>query len=516
MTRSVRRAAVLALLAPALLAPVLLAPVLLAPVLAAPVPASPGASGAGAGGSAGARALEWRPCPGERSMSCATLVVPRDHADPSGPTLGLAVRRLPARRPDRRIGSLVVNPGGPGGSGVNFLRRASGAFGTRLRDRFDLVSWDPRGVGDSAPVRCTRTPAALEEYLAADPDPDTAAERTAVVGEATAFAAGCLSVTGAPLLGRIGTEATARDLDLLRAALGDRGLTYLGFSYGTLIGAVYADLFPRNVRAMVLDGALDPSLSLPGRLRAQAAGFQEAFGLWVADCTRTASCARQVGSDPGGLLQALLDDLERRPLAVDGRPLTEAGALAAVLSALYSPRSGWPRLAPALAAARRGDGRALLEMADGYNGRQADGSYSNLVEANIAISCADETLAGGEAAVEGLADELDRVSPLFGRLVAWSAITCARWPLAASDPAFVRPRRAAGAPPIVVVGTRRDPATPLVFAQGLADQLARGVLVEVDGTGHTAYLGGGTCVRRAVEDHLLGLGTPRDGLRCGS
>ncbi len=411
--------------------------------------------------------LRWRTCSDVASMQCATLTVPLDHARPSGPTIALAVRRLPARRADRRIGSLLMNPGGPGGSGVDFLRRASGAVGQRLRDRFDLVSWDPRGVGASAPVRCANDAAALEAYLGADPDPDTDTERRAVTDEVTAFATGCLRLTGTELLSHVGTEATARDLDLLRRALGDAGLTYLGFSYGTLIGAVYADLFPGRVRAMVLDGPLDPAVSIPERLRAQAAGFEEAFALWTADCRRSSACVRQMGDDPAATLRALLDDLERQPLAVGDRALTEGAAFIATVATMYSPRSGWPKLGPAVAAARRGDGRPLLDLADGYNGRLADGSYRNLIEANVAISCADETIPGGEPAVARLADDLARVSPLFGRAVAWSALPCARWPLAA-DPGFVRPRRAAGAPPIVVVGTLRDPATPVAWARSLA------------------------------------------------
>jgi pimeloyl-ACP methyl ester carboxylesterase len=394
---------------------------------------------------------------------------------------------------------------------VEFLRRTRDAYGARLRDRFDLVSWDPRGVGGSAPVRCGPDPSAVARFLATDPDPDSAAEERQVVAEVTAFADQCRRTAGTALLGNVDTESSARDLERLRAALGGP-LTYLGFSYGTLLGAVYADLYPTRIRAMVLDAALDPTVSTFQRLRVQAAGFEEALGLWAAWCDDDRACRRAVGDDPKATALTVVDRLDRAPVAVGDRMLTQSDGLYAVLGALYSPRSGWPRLGDALGDALSGRGGGLLALADAYNDRQADGSYRNTVEANLAINCADESTSPDPGAYARLADELAGVSVLFGRAIAWSALPCGRWPVPARG--IAGPRRAPGSPPIVVVGTLRDPATPMAWARALAAQLDNGVLVENDASGHAAYFSGGTCVRTAIEDHLLGVRTPVDGLRC--
>jgi pimeloyl-ACP methyl ester carboxylesterase len=456
--------------------------------------------------------LTWRSCPTGAGLDCATLRVPLDHVRPAGPTITLALARLPARRPSQRIGVLFVNPGGPGGSGIGLLRRAQRAFGGRLRDRFDIVSWDPRGVAASTPVRCTRDKGELERFILLDPDPEGSAEEQQVVESVTRFAKGCETISGAALLAHVDTVSTVRDLDAIRAAMRVEQISYLGFSYGTLIGAVYADLFPTRVRAMVLDGALDPSLGTIERLRGQAAGFQEAIELWAKDCVGRASCRRRIGPDPAARVDALMRDLETTPLRVGKRQLDGTAALYGVIAAMYSPRSGWERLREAVADALDGNGALLLAIADGYFDRNPDGSFSNTIESNLAVSCADEATSPDVDVWRRLGDELAVMSPVFGRAIGWSGLACGRWPAPSKN--IVGPRRAVGAPPIVVIGTTRDPATPVAWSRSLAAQLDSGVFVENEATGHTAYFSGGACIRRVVEDGLLGPSIPVDGTRC--
>jgi pimeloyl-ACP methyl ester carboxylesterase len=444
--------------------------------------------------------LSWRRCPGDPTFDCATLVVPLDHAKPNGPTLSLAVRRLKALKPRQKIGSLVVNPGGPGGSGLDFIRRANGAFGTQLRDRFDLVSWDPRGVGASSPVRCGTSAATLEQFLTLDPEPENREEVAEFSRVTDAFTAGCLQISGADLLRNVDTESTVRDLEMLRRALGEP-LTYMGFSYGTLIGAIYADLYPKQVRAMVLDGALDPSMGIDDRAFDQAKGFQQALELWSDTCRSDAACRRALGDDPVAWVDRFLETVDDKPLDVKSRKLDLSSALYGVVAGLYSPKSGWPALREALVEASKGSGARLLSLADGYNNRNRDGTYANTIEANIAVNCADSSSESTVEHYESIAKKFDQVSPVFGAAVAWSGLSCGRWKVPSKN--ILKPRTAAGSVPIVVIGTTQDPATPLAWARTTAATLNNGVLIEYDGVGHTAYLRGGPCLRRIVERYLV-------------
>lgn len=451
-------------------------------------------------GEARRASLSWRDC-GD-GFDCAELKVPLDHARPAGEQIAVSVIRLPAQ--GRRIGSLVVNPGGPGGSGVDYARAARSMFSERLLDRFDIVGFDPRGVGRSAPVDCLDD-AQLDAFLAMDATPDTPAEQADLVRVSRSFATACHEKSG-QILPYLSTVDVARDLDYLRQALGDPALTYLGKSYGSLLGARYADLFPHRVRALVLDGGFDPTLPRLTLNRQQAEGFETAFRAYAADCLSARDCPFAGRTVPGVLsdLAGLLRRADARPLATAStRPLTEALATLGTFAPLYD-RAGWPVLTESLRQALAGDGSSLLRQADQSVGRATDGSYSNQTEANLAITCADAPYPQDISAYA-------RHTPIFGASLVWNSLPCAFWPVPARP---LRPLRAAGAPPIVVVGTTRDPATPYAWSRALAAQLHSGVLLTYQGDGHTAYFSGSSCVDDLVERYLISRVPPPNGARC--
>ncbi|MFC4118559.1 alpha/beta hydrolase [Nonomuraea zeae] len=458
-------------------------------------------------GEQAASGLAWSECGG--GFECATLRVPLDHAAPGGERLDLAVIRLPAG--GDRIGSLVVNPGGPGSSGVEYARAARIILSAKVRERFDVVGFDPRGVGGSAPVECLDD-AQLDAFVALDTSPDSARERQALEAGSRGFAEGCERRSGR-LLAHLGTVDVARDLDLLRQELGDAKLTYLGKSYGTFLGAVYADMFAGNVRALVLDGALDPALS---RLRLnadQAAGFEQALRAYIATCLAEDGCPFRSRTVEGALdeVTGLLRRTDRQPLQGDGREVTQALATLGVLTPLYD-RNSWPELTETLRQAFKGNGTLLLRNADQLTGRHSDGTYSNQTEANTAVNCVDGAYPRNAAAYGQGAAEAFRRSPRFGPYIMWSSLPCAYWPAA---PTFkAHPLKAEGAAPILVLGTSRDPATPSRWARALAGELESGVLLEYDGDGHTAYYNGSGCVDDAVDRYLLTGTAPADGTVC--
>jgi pimeloyl-ACP methyl ester carboxylesterase len=458
-----------------------------------------------------AQRLTWVGCGGE--FQCSRLTVPVDYAKPGGPTIRLALVRLRAGEEDNRVGSLVVNPGGPGGSGVEYARAAKTVITKAALRAFDLVGFDPRGVGDSAPLRCL-SDQQTDQLLAADPTPDDDAEARASVALLRQLAQRCRA-GGGDLLAHVDTVSAARDLDVLRSALGDRRLQYLGKSYGTFLGATYAELFPRNVGRMVLDGALDPTLSSDQVNLGQAQGFEQATRAFVADCTRQETCP--LGSDVERGLQRLRDlvtGLDRRPLPTGdaARPLTEGLGSLGVAVAMYD-QGYWPTLRAALDAALGGDGAALLTLSDAYSARADDGTYaSNQNTVIYAVNCLDRPDDGGLAAIQKALPRYREAAPTWGDFLAWSQLPCAYWPVkGGAEPSSVR---AEGSPPIVVVGTTGDPATPYRWAQGLAGQLADGHLVTYEGDGHTAYMRGSRCVDKAVDAYLLRGTVPQDGLRC--
>jgi len=469
-----------------------------ASVTSSPAPTQ-AASPSPAAGSPSLAPVAWSPC--EQGFSCATLQVPLDEDDPAAGEVGLALTRRPAADPAARIGSLVVNPGGPGASAVDYLQAAWTGLPEPVRARFDLVAFDPRGVGRSEPVRCAST-AELDAYFALDPSPDDADELAALERADERLAAGCARRSG-DLLPHVSTEDAAGDLDRVRAAVGDERLTYLGYSYGTSLGAAYLERFPTRVRAMVLDGAIDPTLRWDQVLEGQARGFDQALEAFLADCEQTRCAFRQQAQGPlPAAFDRLVARVEREPLPGDGERTVGPGELTlGVGAALYSREQGWPALALALAQAEQGDGGTLLALRDSYLQRDPDG-YANISEANLAVNCIDRPWPRSTAPYVALAERVARDAPRFGPAIVLSGLACAHWPVPPVD--APTPVSGRGAPAVVVVGTTGDPATPYAWSVGLADQLERAVLVTVRGEGHTVYRAGApACVLAPLDAYLL-------------
>ncbi|GIH29736.1 peptidase [Acrocarpospora phusangensis] len=444
--------------------------------------------------------LAWGPCEKlapAAGFQCATMRVPLDYGKPGGATIGIAMIRLRATGPGAKIGSLVFNFGGPGGSGVSTLADAAAAFRT-LGGRYDLVSFDPRGVERSEGVRCL-DPKRFEAFLSAEPTLDVAVETRLL----TEFAQACKRNSG-PILPYVGTLNAAKDMEVMRTRLGDPKLNFFGFSYGTHLGALYATLYPGSTGRMVLDSALDPSVGLLEQARTQTKGFQRAYDNYLADCAR-----QDCPFNGNTAVVALIERLKSHPLNVQGRLVTADVARTGIVEALYSEMT-WPLLTQAIASAIGGDGSGLLNLSDSYSGRQPDGTYTTLQSSLTAILCADTTdRPSVEESVE-LAKALTEKSPIFGPDSA-SAGQCSVWPVPGDD----RNRHidARGSGPIVVVGTTNDPATPYEWAPKLAQQLGTGVLLTLKGEGHGAY-GQNSCIDSLINDYFLQGKTPEDGSVC--
>ncbi|MFE0633401.1 alpha/beta hydrolase [Streptomyces sp. NPDC058864] len=448
----------------------------------------------------------WKPCP-DRSFQCTSLKVPRDYAHPRAGDIGLAVVRKPATgRGGARIGALQINPGGPGISAVDDLRDYADSYSPALRAAYDLVAVDPRGVGHSTPVDCgaARPPGAGARGT---PPPDEATVIDTWAAYHAEVAADCARHAGR-LLPHVGTLDAARDMDVVRAALGEDRLHFLGFSYGTYLGATYAELFPSRVGRVVLDGAVDPAMDGYHAYLNQARGYQIAWESFAADCARRGHCP--VGhsvKEAGRTLDALVAALDRAPVRrgkddrLDGEDL-----LGAVVTTLRAP--DWDTLRAVLDGVRSGDTAVLREFV-GSEDEIAPGD-----ESMTAVNCLSSALESRSTPAQTLAalPEFLRASPQFGAFYNEDLSTCAHWP---ARPTQV-PRRvsARGAGPILVLGTTRDPATPYDQARALATQLSSGRLLTWDGDGHTAYQRGSRCVDTAVHDYLLHGLLPHDGAVC--
>lgn len=442
------------------------------------------------------------------SFGCGIMPVPVDYAKPTGDTLDIAVLRLhlTAQTPSKRIGSLVINPGGPGGSGVNAAFGVVTEIDPALLKSFDLVGFDPRGVGESAPVACISA-TTKDKLTPIDFDIRIPADFAAAKQQSADIAAGCTRKY--PDLRYINTEATARDLDLLRQGLGDAGLNYLGYSYGTSLGAVYAHLFPRNIRVAVLDGAVDPTTSGLEGSEFQLAGFEQAFDQFAAYCRGDTACATL--GDPRAAITAMEIAAKSTPIPSDDKKRAAGGGtvILAAVSALYS-QDTWPDLRDALLQAKRGNSTGLVSLADDYNGRQPDGSYGNLMDANLAINCNDTGTDLTDAEILAAANRWATQYPLFGLNFAQSLFACQSWQ---PNRTPLPPADALSAPPILVIGTVHDPATPYAGAQHLADQLTVGVLLTWDGEGHTAYPKT-SCIQEIVDGYLVTGIPPASGTEC--
>ena len=453
----------------------------------------------------------------DTGFSCAKVKVPLDYSNPGGETIEIAVKKRAATGDS--VGSLFINPGGPGGSGIELVDSAGTYFSKNLTGSYDVVGFDPRGVGSSTAIDCL-SDSDLDAERAGENDPATPSA-TATIERAQKMNTACESKTGTPgLLDHIDTISAARDLDVLRAVEGQQALTYLGFSYGTYLGATYAELFPANTGRLVLDGAVDPSLSAEDMTLGQAKAFEVALRAYVQECQSSKlSCPLSGDVDSGvSQIREFLESTKTAPIPTSDpqRPLTYDLALTGVLGAMYQT-SLWSSLTAALTQAMdtsgSRDGSALMVITDAFASRQSDGSYSgNSTEALMPVNCLDFPVQGDDASWEQNATAVKDASPTFSAQLLYPDAYCQGWGHESS-----RKREkitASGAAPILVVGTTGDPATPYAWSEALAEQLETGQLLTWKGNGHTAYGRSNDCVKNAVDTYLLNGTMPDKGLTC--
>ncbi|HET6153846.1 MAG TPA: alpha/beta hydrolase [Marmoricola sp.] len=453
--------------------------------------------------------LDWKSC---GDNECATMKVPLDYTKPDGTSIGIAVLKVPAGDPSERVGSLVVNPGGPGGSGLEYAAGGAKQFGKQLADHYDIVGFDPRGVGKSDPLKCVDT-AQMDALLGYDPAPETAAGRDKMDSLLQTLGNGCLTESG-ELARHVSTKEAARDMDILRATLGAPKLDYLGASYGTFLGATYAEEFPTHVGRFVLDGAIDPALSNEQLSLEQAKGFETALRAYVADCVAQGDCILGNTVDEGtARIKAFLDQVETTPLPTDtSRMLTSGWANLGIWLPLYV-KDYWPYLTSALKQAFDDhNGSQLMTLADAYASRGSSSYTDNSMEVLYAVNCLDHDDYIPTKDVPAHFAQFEKVSPTFGKAFAFGLSTCSDWPIHSGQTSG--PIHAKGAPPIVVIGTTRDPATPLEWAQALSKELDSGTLITRNGDGHTGFQQGNSCVDDAVEAWLIKGTQPKPDLHC--
>jgi pimeloyl-ACP methyl ester carboxylesterase len=444
--------------------------------------------------------LIWKSC--GQTMQCTTAAAPLDWSNPAEGKVSLALVRQPAT--GKRLGSLLVNPGGPGASGYDFVKDSVDfATDKTLQASYDIVGFDPRGVGRSTAVKCY-DPTEMTKYLysitpGVRGSDSWIASNTA---QATSFANACQQNSGA-LLAHVDTVSAARDLDLLRAVLGDKKLNYLGYSYGTYLGTIYAELYPHNTGRLVLDGALDPAVNNFDVTKVQSEGFESALRAYLANCLGSKGCPfRGSVAQATKKIEALLASVDKNPIRnSDGRKLGADTLVTAIIYPLYDA-TAWPDLSELFTDVMKGSASFAFKLADAYNGRLSDGSYQdNSAEAFTAINCLDYTFNADPATMREQQVELTKAAPVFGPYEGFGDISCAVWPYKST---VVRgPVHAVGAAPILVVGTTNDPATPYVWAKSLSKQLDSGHLVTYHGQGHTAYNKSNSCVNNAVDNFLV-------------
>jgi len=460
--------------------------------------------------------LDWSSC--YDYFDCAELRVPIDYQDLSVGTFRISVLRSAARDQDNRLGSIVVNPGGPGGSGVDYAYNADYIFSPDITDRYDVVGFDPRGVAMSEPISCF-TPEELDKNLASDSKPDNDAEIAATLEESERFAEKCAENT--EHLEHFSTIETARDMDILRAALGEKKLNYVGKSYGTYLGTLYADLFPNNVGRFVLDGAVDPNIPMKEQNLSQAMGFDKALAAFVKDCATQSDCpftgtpAQAQATIIATLQAAATEPLpQKNPADGDDRIITESIIIIGMASSLYDDVDGWPKLRQAFTESAQNYGDTFLQLADEYSGRNPDGTFrSNDFDSGAVIDCLDWRDRRTIDQYKADAQEFAAKAPVFGPYIAFSGVHCQFFPQPATQRAPNTLTQIKTAP-IIVIGTIRDPATPYSWSVSLAKIFTGSRLISLDADGHTGHGRGSACVDSAVDEYLLEGTLPPANLSC--
>jgi pimeloyl-ACP methyl ester carboxylesterase len=443
------------------------------------------------------------------------MEVPVDYAKPTGDRFTLALRKAPATDPSKRVGSLVINPGGPGGSGVEYAQYASFVFSPAVRAAYDVVGFDPRGIGASSPVRCL-TNSDMDLLFSADPTPDSAAERSTLLADVDGVTKRCAARGGTRAM-HMSTTEVARDMDVTRVLLGDSKLNFFGGSYGTFLGAVYADTFPERVGRMVLDSAMSPNQTEQQEMTYDIQGFESSIDAFIDWCVARSDCA--LGSDKAGARQKivdLLDAVEKKGLTTSKPGLTTIGegwVGFSIFMCLYSDTS-WPTLNKGLAQALIGKGDILLAKGMSVVERGITGDYapSTYLQAMIPVRCADWPRSTTDASLEAEQKKAQAAHPLWARMTGELYDNCRTWPTAGRTPKGTT--LAQGAGPILVIGNERDPATPIGGTKQLAKDLASGVLLTSDHDGHGTYYAGNSCVDSAVDGYLLRGTAPADGTTC--
>ena len=460
--------------------------------------------------------LDWSSC--YDYFDCTELRVPIDYEDLTVGTFRISVLRAAAKDQDNRLGSIVVNPGGPGGSGVDYAYAADYIFSPDITDVYDVVGFDPRGVAQSEPISCF-TPEEIDENMASDSKPDTEAEIAATLKDSEAFAKKCAENTD--YLEHFTTSETARDMDILRAALGETKLNYVGKSYGTYLGTLYADIFPNNVGRFVLDGAVDPNIPTKDQYLAQAIGFDGALKAFVKDCATQSDCpftgtpAQAQATIIATLQAAATAPLPQEyPADGDDRIITESIILVGMASSLYDDVDGWPKLRQAFAESAENYGDTFLQLADEYSGRNPDGTFmSNDFDSGAVIDCLDWQERRTIDQYKADAKEFAAKAPVFGPYIAFAGVHCRFLPQPSTQraPNTLTEIKTA---PIIVIGTIRDPATPYSWSVGLAKIFTGSRLISLDGDGHTGHGRGSACVDDAVDAYLLTGTLPTSDLSC--
>jgi pimeloyl-ACP methyl ester carboxylesterase len=450
--------------------------------------------------------IEWEPF--SDAVDVGTLEVPVDYDDPDGPRFELFLARYNALDPENRIGTLLVNPGGPGYGGTDLVFGATQTYDRPLLERFDIVGWDPRGTGESdPPIDCVDD---FDPYFGNDSTPQTDAERAAYVEAARQFAAECEARSG-DILQHVGTNDSARDIDVIRRALGEEQLSFFGFSYGSELGGVWATLFPDTVRALVVDGAVDPDADPELSAVQQIKGFEASLETFLAQCSDDEGCAFNNRGEAAGAYDALMTSLDAAPLSGgEGRRLVNRDVAAvATLWAMYS-EDFWPALAQSLAAAQAGDGSGLLALFDAYYERSPEGTWGNQIEAFRIINCIDRD---DRRTVEEIDAQMAAMHEAAPRLVPEGALGTY---VCTFLPPSTQPRidiAATGDVPVVVIGTTGDPSTPLDSTRRMVDAFGDGRLVVVQANRHTGY-GVNRCVIDVVNSYLIDLEPPADETTC--